>query len=62
MADGMGTKNCRKNATLQVGDTIVIREGYATRQDFHTLWLQGLSSYLSQPQGCHAKVKGKRVR
>lgn len=30
----------------QVGDTIVIREGYETRQDFHTLWLQGLSSYL----------------
>ena len=41
-----------KNSTLQVGDTIVIREGYETRQDFHTLWLQGLSSYLSQPQRC----------
>ncbi|CAK9003010.1 unnamed protein product [Durusdinium trenchii] len=30
----------------QVGDTIVIAEAYETREDFHTLWLQGLSSYL----------------
>ena len=35
-----------EEAVPTVGDTIVITEGYESREDFHTLWLQGLSSYL----------------